>query len=294
MGRKCSHCGNNGHNSRTCSSSSISVKEVGGLRLFGVQLDLASSFPMKKNLSTDCLSAPTSSHLCSSSSSSPSSSASSIVCAEENRTSTDYISEGLICRNQEKKKGVPWSEEEHRVFLIGLEKLGKGDWRGISRSFVTTRTPTQVASHAQKYFLRQNCLVKKRRRSSLFDAVGDRGQQPQMAKSISSPQLNALSVSCQSQATELCLGSRVQGVDGCPQVGVKQIDMKILKPSMEGGCHPVCPIPNCDSQIIANSNVMPLSSSTAEDQDPGTHPALDLELRISSRQSMEWNPVIVT
>lgn len=67
--------------------------------------------------------------------------------------------------------GVPWSEEEHRQFLAGLEKLGKGDWRGIARSYVPTRTPTQVASHAQKFFLRQSSMGKKKRRSSLFDMV---------------------------------------------------------------------------------------------------------------------------
>ena len=36
-----------------------------------------------------------------------------------------------------------------------------------------SRTPTQVASHAQKYFIRQNNLNKRKRRSSLFDIVSD-------------------------------------------------------------------------------------------------------------------------
>ncbi|KAG9143485.1 hypothetical protein Leryth_016475 [Lithospermum erythrorhizon] len=45
---------------------------------------------------------------------------------------------------QERKKGVPWTEEEHK-------------------------TPTQVASHAQKYFIRQLSGGKDKRRASIHD-----------------------------------------------------------------------------------------------------------------------------
>ncbi|CAH8381630.1 unnamed protein product [Eruca vesicaria subsp. sativa] len=160
MGRRCSHCGNVGHNSRTCSSNKTRV-----IRLFGVHVDTRGSSPppppppppslllaaaMKKSFSMDCLPA----------------------CSTSSSSLAGYLSDGLTHRTPDRKKGIPWTEEEHRIFLIGLEKLGKGDWRGISRNFVVTKSPTQVASHAQKYFLRQaTTLHHKRRRTSLFDMV---------------------------------------------------------------------------------------------------------------------------
>ncbi|XP_057443512.1 transcription factor MYBS3-like [Lotus japonicus] len=191
MGRKCSHCGIIGHNSRTCTS--LIRGSFVGVRLFGVQLDISSCLTMKKSFSMDSLPLP-------SSSSSPSSSfCSSRITVEENydRTSFGYLSDGLIAGAQERKKGVPWTEEEHRTFLIGLEKLGKGDWRGISRNYVTTRTPTQVASHAQKYFIRLAMMNKKKRRSSLFDMIGSKSTK-------TTPHPNSSSDSCNQQVKSKC------------------------------------------------------------------------------------------
>jgi len=48
-------------------------------------------------------------------------------------------------------------------------------WRSIARQFVVTRTPTQVASHAQKYFLRLHSVKDKKdkRRASIHDITTD-------------------------------------------------------------------------------------------------------------------------
>ena len=48
-----------------------------------------------------------------------------------------------------KERGLAWSEQEHKLFLVGLERFGKGDWRSISRQCVITRTPAQVRGKAE-------------------------------------------------------------------------------------------------------------------------------------------------
>ncbi|XP_011043023.1 PREDICTED: transcription factor MYB1R1-like [Populus euphratica] len=161
MSRSCSQCGNNGHNSRTCGESPCCGDQnvtPTGIMLFGVRVtEGAASF--RKSASMINLSQYEQPH------------------EEPNADgAAGYESDDVVHasgRSRERKRGVPWTEEEHKLFLLGLQKVGKGDWRGISRNFVKTRTPTQVASHAQKYFLRRSNQNRRRRRSSLFDITTD-------------------------------------------------------------------------------------------------------------------------
>ncbi|KAG0473651.1 hypothetical protein HPP92_015508 [Vanilla planifolia] len=108
--------------------------------------------------------------------------------------------------DHERKKGVPWTEEEHKKFLMGLKKYGKGDWRNISRNFVVTRTPTQVASHAQKYFIRLNSGGKDKRRASIHDITTvtlgeDRSPSPSQPSVVAS-------WSCTSEQSSMTIDSR--------------------------------------------------------------------------------------
>ncbi|XAR50118.1 hypothetical protein NMG60_11004358 [Bertholletia excelsa] len=165
MSRCCSECGTNGHNSRTCGIvAGGGGPGSGEIMLFGVRVKVD---PMRKSVSLNNLSQYEQPQ--------ESSNAAGDVAATvaSGYASADEAVQHQSSGSRERKRGVPWTEEEHKLFLLGLQKVGKGDWRGISRNFVKTRTPTQVASHAQKYFLRRSNLNRRRRRSSLFDITTD-------------------------------------------------------------------------------------------------------------------------
>ncbi|KAL6062571.1 Myb-like protein I [Balamuthia mandrillaris] len=55
--------------------------------------------------------------------------------------------------NNKKAQSRYWTPEEHQRFLEGVEKYGPKDVKAIA-AHVGTRNPTQVRTHAQKYYLR--------------------------------------------------------------------------------------------------------------------------------------------
>ncbi|XP_010669413.1 transcription factor SRM1-like [Beta vulgaris subsp. vulgaris] len=92
--------------------------------------------------------------------------------SEDDDSKDDDLKDDKSCKSsaRPKKQGFQWSIEEHRLFLVGLKYYTKSDWKSIARDFVVTRSPTQVASHAQKYFDRNDPEnIKKRKRSSIHD-----------------------------------------------------------------------------------------------------------------------------
>ncbi|KAG2371979.1 Transcription factor [Vigna angularis] len=67
-----------------------------------------------------------------------------------------------------RKKCKHWTEDEHKLFVLGHAKYQE-KWKEVSKNYVPSKSSTQIASHAQKYFLRQNLPENKRKRKSIHD-----------------------------------------------------------------------------------------------------------------------------
>ncbi|PON92440.1 GAMYB transcription factor [Trema orientale] len=292
--RKCSHCGKNGHNSRTCNNiNNNNVNMVHGNRINGNSVDGGNVFKlfgvtimekggtdsMKKSLSMDNLAA------CGRGGAGH---GNDVVPGVDHEAG--YLSDGLIHNKRrkaahERKRGKPWTEEEHRTFLTGLNKLGKGDWRGIATQYVTTRTPSQVASHAQKYFLRQvPSNDKKKRRTSLFDMTFEKEDHlaPHPYAETSSKAGSPLVLAENNHATKLpsevlnrfphlCLDNYPALV---PSTATSNYQLVPYGMGMPGNVQP-WPVINLGGPSYLYSNILPQVYGKVESCDPvvGTHPS---------------------
>lgn len=73
---------------------------------------------------------------------------SSSIMTTSNNVSMVVLHKKNVCGDKERVGR--WSQEEHEVFLEGLDCYGK-QWKLIA-GFIGTRTVVQVRTHAQKYF----------------------------------------------------------------------------------------------------------------------------------------------
>jgi SHAQKYF class myb-like DNA-binding protein len=83
------------------------------------------------------------------------------------------------------KKG--WTKEEHLRCLHGLTVYGRGSWKQIG-TIVQSRTPVQIQSHAQKYFLRQKQTRKVKKSIHDLEPVFDVSTTGLLEISVASPE----------------------------------------------------------------------------------------------------------
>lgn len=251
--------------SSACSDKSSSTAAVTGggfggeIMLFGVRVKVD---PMRKSVSLNNLSQyeqPNANN-----NNAGDNNESSKAAHEESYASADDAVPHQSNGGRERKRGVPWTEEEHKLFLLGLQKVGKGDWRGISRNFVKTRTPTQVASHAQKYFLRRSNLNRRRRRSSLFDITTDSVSVMPIGEGGNKEEIPALAPAALPTVETTKTNAFSVAPAVAPMMFPAQIDKSRENPtllrhdhgnsSMLVGPVPIFPMPNPSTMIDLNAN----------------------------------------
>mmetsp|Transcript_29042 Transcript_29042/g.40870 ORF Transcript_29042/g.40870 Transcript_29042/m.40870 type:complete len:538 (-) Transcript_29042:393-2006(-) len=131
---------------------------------------------------------------------------------------------------EDKAQSRYWTPEEHQRFLEAVKKFGLKDVKAVA-SYVGTRNPTQVRTHAQKYYLRlerernkQSGEFKLDDHSSAAENVSDKNDEKKSKKSKT-----------KSDSRDVVVHDDSEGVDSSPPTA----DMK---PSLEGITDKVVPI----------------------------------------------------
>ncbi|KAL1820372.1 hypothetical protein ACET3Z_015241 [Daucus carota] len=120
------------------------------------------------------------------------------VLESSNKGSKDLANEDGGGPSEKKKmtkrlraRPIQWTQKEHKLFLLGLQKLGKGKWKEMSKFYVQTKTPAQITSHAQKFYKRiDNPTPLDKRKHSINDIrfVEDFSSLTDIQPNILSPQ----------------------------------------------------------------------------------------------------------
>ncbi|PKI54859.1 hypothetical protein CRG98_024742 [Punica granatum] len=76
----------------------------------------------------------------------------------------------LVEQKPERKKVVSWTEDDHRIFLLGLHFIASGPkkWKTMSKYLLPNKGTSEIASHAQKYHKRQE-----RKEETLRKSIND-------------------------------------------------------------------------------------------------------------------------
>ncbi|KAJ9536910.1 hypothetical protein OSB04_029643 [Centaurea solstitialis] len=181
MTRRCSHCSNNGHNSRTCPNR--------GLKLFGVRITDGS---IRKSASMGNLTHYTGSgNFLNGFSGGGGAAAGTDVDSpgdtpDHNAAGDGYGSEDFVAgssSSRERKKGVPWTEEEHRMFTKARER--RLAWN--SEKLRDLENTDSSREPCPKIFHPQSNMSRRKRRSSLFDIVADDSPDMHMVSSLDYP-----------------------------------------------------------------------------------------------------------